>query len=337
MDNFLLTTAHRSALRHLTNEQKGILLDAIYAYAADGTVPTDKSAPQPVLVAFAFIREGIDSARQKYEARIEQNRINGRKGGRPRKNAAKTTSKTTKSATSRPRKTASKSKPAPQDSPAAEVKKNSSPLLSSPMTTVLPLPSKAIPESVKEHWNATVSTTPSCSLPPIKSLTPDRRQLILSRLADTGSDLPTLLQTIDLAARSAYINQGQPWATFDWVFSSKHFYKVLEGRYLTLKTQPTPSASSPAAPSMPPLPVQAPRTAAQLAHDLRLQQLSRQQRQNEAQRRSILSAIAAYNRNPRSVHAAVAIRAYNDGTTLRLGIAWTPGATNSSAPTAKEA
>ena len=119
MDNFLLTTAHRFALRHLTNEQKGILLDAIYAYAADGTVPTDESAPQPVLVAFAFIREDIDSARQKSEARIEQNRINGRKGGRPRKNAAKTT----KSATSRPRKTASKSKPAPQASPAAAVKK----------------------------------------------------------------------------------------------------------------------------------------------------------------------------------------------------------------------
>jgi len=66
----------------LTNEQKGILLDAIFDYSEKGSTTV---VLEPVLeMAFNFIKEDLDINRKKYEAIVKRNRVNGLKGGRPK-------------------------------------------------------------------------------------------------------------------------------------------------------------------------------------------------------------------------------------------------------------
>lgn len=70
-DSFILYTAHYSAIKNMTREQKGELLDALFAYAEDETEPT--TADAFVQMAFAFMRSSLDKNREKYETK--QNRM----------------------------------------------------------------------------------------------------------------------------------------------------------------------------------------------------------------------------------------------------------------------
>ena len=69
----MLYTAQYPAIKTMTQEQKGDLLDALYAYAIDGAQISAEADPM-VQMAFAFIRDAIDRAQGKYEAKCERNR-----------------------------------------------------------------------------------------------------------------------------------------------------------------------------------------------------------------------------------------------------------------------
>ena len=73
MEGFMLYTAQYPAIKTMTQEQKGDLLDALYAYAIDGAQISAEADPM-VQMAFAFIRDAIDRAQGKYEAKCERNR-----------------------------------------------------------------------------------------------------------------------------------------------------------------------------------------------------------------------------------------------------------------------
>lgn len=73
MEGFMLYTAKYPAIKTMTQEQKGDLLDALYAYAIDGAQISAEADPM-VQMAFAFIRDAIDRAQGKYEAKCERNR-----------------------------------------------------------------------------------------------------------------------------------------------------------------------------------------------------------------------------------------------------------------------
>ena len=69
----MLYTAQYPAIKTMKQEQKGDLLDALYAYAIDGAQISAEADPM-VQMAFAFIRDAIDRAQGKYEAKCERNR-----------------------------------------------------------------------------------------------------------------------------------------------------------------------------------------------------------------------------------------------------------------------
>ena len=69
----MLYTAQYPAIKTMTQEQKGDLLDALYAYAIYGAQISAEADPM-VQMAFAFIRDAIDRAQGKYEAKCERNR-----------------------------------------------------------------------------------------------------------------------------------------------------------------------------------------------------------------------------------------------------------------------
>lgn len=81
-ESFILYTSQYEAIKDMTLEQKGKLLDALYLHALGDAPPPDDAV---VRMAFAFIRERMDSNNVRYESICERNRQNGSKGGRPKR------------------------------------------------------------------------------------------------------------------------------------------------------------------------------------------------------------------------------------------------------------
>lgn len=66
----------------MTNEQAGILLKTIYAYQSN----TDYEITDALLLGvFNMIKAKFDADRKLYDEKCEKNRVNGAKGGRPKK------------------------------------------------------------------------------------------------------------------------------------------------------------------------------------------------------------------------------------------------------------
>ena len=71
-DSFILYTAQYEALKELTTEQKGQLLDFLFQYASTGIMPAINS--EAVRVAANFLRIQIDMDSGKYEKKCERNK-----------------------------------------------------------------------------------------------------------------------------------------------------------------------------------------------------------------------------------------------------------------------
>lgn len=81
-DSFILYTRYTKNLKRLSMEQRGRLFTAILAHESGEDVPELDPA---TAVAFDFICADLDENRQKYEERCRINSVNGKSGGRPRK------------------------------------------------------------------------------------------------------------------------------------------------------------------------------------------------------------------------------------------------------------
>lgn len=83
-DSFIMYNSYYEAIKHLPHKEKGMLLDAIFEYNLNGVVP---DLTPVVKMAFNFMKGQFDRDAAKYEKRVEANRKNGLKGGRPSSNA----------------------------------------------------------------------------------------------------------------------------------------------------------------------------------------------------------------------------------------------------------
>lgn len=70
-------------IKGMSYEDKGRLLDAIFEYNIDGKEPVD--APPIVQIAFNFFKAQFELDAAKYDKIVERNRVNGKRGGRPKK------------------------------------------------------------------------------------------------------------------------------------------------------------------------------------------------------------------------------------------------------------
>ena len=81
-ESFILFREHEEIFQSLTDKQAGQLIKAIFKYEETRELPNmDKT----VKVAFIPIKQLLDKNYDKYLEKCEQNRVNGKKGGRPRK------------------------------------------------------------------------------------------------------------------------------------------------------------------------------------------------------------------------------------------------------------
>ena len=67
----------------LTDEEQIQLVHAAFQYVRNGEEPT--FSERAVRIAWIHIKKSLDMDADRYEAKCEQNRINGKKGGRPKK------------------------------------------------------------------------------------------------------------------------------------------------------------------------------------------------------------------------------------------------------------
>ena len=67
------------------------------------------------------------------------------------------------------------------------------------------------------------------NLPKYKSLTTIRKSHVKARLYDYG--IEEVKRTLKLANESKYLNSGNKWFNFDWIFKPSNFVKISEGRY----------------------------------------------------------------------------------------------------------
>lgn len=81
--SFVIYTASKEIVDMLNNEQSGILFKSILEYVTDGE-PLEMDGMTKIV--FTTIKNYLDKDFETYEAKCESNRINGRKGGRPKKN-----------------------------------------------------------------------------------------------------------------------------------------------------------------------------------------------------------------------------------------------------------
>lgn len=82
-ENFLLYKDYKPNVDILSDEQAGKLFKAIFAYVEDRTLPQFKDGM--LRMAFEFIKNQLERDLEKYKETVEKNRINGAKGGRPKK------------------------------------------------------------------------------------------------------------------------------------------------------------------------------------------------------------------------------------------------------------
>lgn len=81
-NSFILMREHKEIFDSLTNEQAGVLINAIFQYATDKTEPKLDGV---LKIAFIPIRQYLDRSDQAYEEKCLKNSQNGAKGGRGNK------------------------------------------------------------------------------------------------------------------------------------------------------------------------------------------------------------------------------------------------------------
>lgn len=78
---FVIYTDYEDRLSELTDEEVGILFRNVFKYVKTGEV---SKMDRVVKSAFNMIKVDLDENNKKYEKRVEANKNNGKKGGRPK-------------------------------------------------------------------------------------------------------------------------------------------------------------------------------------------------------------------------------------------------------------
>lgn len=271
MEGFMLYTAQYPAIKTMTQEQKGDLLDALYAYAIDGAQISAEADPM-VQMAFAFIRDAIDRAQGKYEAKCERNRQTALKREQKKREAQTCTNVHERGKTARtctnvnerapqstnvhersPIKT-KQNKTNPSIERGGKEKEKESPQAAVSFSALSPTPTPTGESSggseeaeaqrrrveidaecvaLKTYWNEQAEKTGSL-VRRVTLLTDARKALVRARLAEYDNDMAVLRLAVDKIIASSYANGENPrsWvATFDWLMTQENFVKTLEGNY----------------------------------------------------------------------------------------------------------
>ena len=344
MEGFMLYTAQYPAIKTMTQEQKGDLLDALYAYAIDGAQISAEADPM-VQMAFAFIRDAIDRAQGKYEAKCERNRQTALKREQKKREAQTCTNvherapQSTNVHECSPIKTklnkTKQNKTNPSIERGGKEKEKESPQAAVSFSALSPTPTPTGESSggseeaeaqrrrveidaecvaLKNYWNGQAEKTGSL-VRRVTLLTDARKALIRARLAEYDNDITVLRLAVDKIIASSYANGENPrnWvATFDWLMTQENLVKTLEGNYdNALRRTKQGCKDKPAS------------AGCDMTEAIAEAQQDSGNKERELKER-IEGMVRLVNRDPQS-SARKALENYErNGTLKRLGIIWEP-------------
>lgn len=84
-ESFLIYKSFYEPIKYLTDEQLGRLFRTIFEYQINGNLEIDED----IRMAFEFFKNQFRIDNEKWQKKIEANRENGKKGGRPKKTQEK--------------------------------------------------------------------------------------------------------------------------------------------------------------------------------------------------------------------------------------------------------
>lgn len=230
----------------LPDDKKLELYNAIVDYGLDGI---EKSLSPIVEIAMSFIKPQIDRNNERHRQRIEQQRINGSKGGRPKKNP--TVSEKPNGLDKNPNNPRVSEKPngffqnpkKPYNNINIKDKENNCKQLSkdanasSSSSEDVALEDCLIWKDEKinisklvSFWNSKVQGS---VIPTIRNILGERRSKLNARLKQYGKK--AIFEAIEKVGASDFLKgniSDKGWhATFDWFVCPTNFAKVLEGNY----------------------------------------------------------------------------------------------------------
>lgn len=334
MEGFMLYTAQYPAIKTMTQEQKGDLLDALYAYAIDGAQISAEADPM-VQMAFAFIRDAIDRAQGKYEAKCERNRQTALKREQKKREAQTCTNVHECSPIKTKLNKTKQNKTNPSIERGGKEKEKESPQAAVSFSALSPTPTPTGESSdgseeaeaqrrrveidaecvaLKNYWNGQAEKTGSL-VRRVTLLTDARKTLIRARLAEYDNDIAVLRLAVDKIIASSYANGENPrnWvATFDWLMTQENLVKTLEGNYdNALRRTKQGCKDKPAS------------AGCDMTEAIAEAQQDSGDKERELKER-IEGMVRLVNRDPQS-SARKALENYErNGTLKRLGIIWEP-------------
>ena len=82
--SFLIYKSFYKPIKNLSNEDKGKLFTAIFEHQTQDFDGSEQVIEPQIQMAFEFFKNQFELDHKKWEKRVEANRVNGKKGGRPK-------------------------------------------------------------------------------------------------------------------------------------------------------------------------------------------------------------------------------------------------------------
>ena len=223
-DTYIACGEWEEYVRDLTQAEKGDILDALFAYWRRGELLTFKDRAQTT--AWRPIQFFIDRCDKAYDAKCEQNRENGKKGGRPKKEDSEKPKKPNGYLGSSEKTEKTLPKPKPKHDPKPERGREYKPVVSPSADTTT---TTALQEQIVQKWNQ------HDFVQKIKRVdNPQKRWERTEMAIAVAGGQDKFLNILDTLDKQAYLtkqpNEGYR-VIYDWLIQPETFQSLIEGKY----------------------------------------------------------------------------------------------------------
>jgi hypothetical protein len=228
-ESFILHTKQYTAIKLLTLEQKGRLLDAIYLFQMGEDV--DMSDDPMLMMAFAFIKASLIADNKKYDEIVKKRSEAGKKHkGNQYTSKVEQTEQVEQVFQNGTNGTNGTDMIYKESKDSMYISNNLKNELSKD-NSQKDLKNAEILDNIRTRWNNLIDKYHS-TMPKIKGISANRKKFILARHREYG--LMGVYNVMELAVKNDFLNgsSSKGWiANFDWVMNQSNFIKILEGNY----------------------------------------------------------------------------------------------------------
>ena len=215
----------------LTDEEAGQLYKALYAYSKRGE---ELELTGMAKMLFSVLKMKIDHDTDKYKEKVERNKENGAKGGRPRKQTDNSELTENRMDISENPKNPTVFSENPKKAKKANLNLNLNLNLNNKDTISNEIVVKEPPKIVPNVYQQVVDMYNSIcvSLPKVKTISDGRIRAIKARLAKHDmNELETVFHNAEMSDFLSGRNGRWSSCSFDWLMKENNMLKVLEGNY----------------------------------------------------------------------------------------------------------